>query len=601
MKNFVRGILVSFSLLISIGLWGACGSTANAPTVSSTNASGKVLTTDPISVTFSRVMNEESVEGAFQITGSDPVSGTFAWSDETVTFTPDSLWKTHHPYTLTIGVGAKDTNNIPLQGEFTQEFTPQLNLHDVNGDRIDDFMLGAAGHDFDSATLGSGQAYLFLGKTSWSDVDLATQEADATFTQQNEKSAFGASPMVVGDINGDGYADMAISATTASTGGMTGNGFVVIVYGSADPQSITLSGDNVDGSFMGPTDATYVGFPVVPVGDFNGDGLADFIVGGYLSGSGDSRFWLVLGRTSNFPLPSEGATVDSVADAHYTVESGFSFVGVPAAACNVNGDEFDDLVLGAPDAVAGSLRGKAFVVAGSETPTSIDLRTQAASETLTGAADGDVFSSSLGCGNVNGDGYGDILAGAPKFDADKGRFYLVSGSDTFQDRNFATDSPTAAYTGGSAETWLGMSGCIPGDINDDGFDDMLTGAPSKTVEGVDYRGEAYLFLGSASPQSVNLSTGGSADATYTGAIPPALGGNGLGLCKPIGDVNADGIDDLLLGAPFASGGGTGRGQVYLIFGSEAAPTSINFETQSADVTFTGAADRDFLAPTAFED
>jgi hypothetical protein len=601
MKNSIRGVLVIFSLMTLISLWGACGSSVVAPTVSSTTASGKVFTTDPISVTFSRVMDQSSVEGAFQITGSDPVSGTFSWSDETVTFNPDALWKTHHLYTLTIGVGAKDTNGIPFQAKFTQTFTPELNLHDVNGDRIDDFMLGAPGHDFDSTTLNSGQAYLFLGKTAWSDVNLATQTADATYTQDGENAFFGLSAMVVGDINGDGYADMAMSAPTASVGGILDNGFVIIVLGSANPTSITLSGDNVDGAFMGSSLATYLGFPVMPVGDVNGDGLADFVVAGFLSSSGDSKFWLILGRTSAFPPPSALAAVDTVADANFIVEGNILIINLPVIACDINGDELDDLILGAPEMTSGAMRGKAFVIAGSTTPTSIDLRTAAASETLAGASDGDLFSASLACGDVNGDGYDDLLAGAPHFGTNIGRSYLVAGAATFQDRDFSTDSPTAAYTGGSAETWLGLTGCVPGDINDDGFDDIIAGAPAKIVEGSNDRGEAYLFLGKESPQNEDLGAGGSADATYTGVIPPAGTATALGFCKPVGDVNGDDIDDLLLGAPFATGGGSEKGQAYLVFGSEAAPASINFETQSADATFTGAADFDFLTPIAFED
>ncbi len=77
-------------------------------------------------------MNQASVEVAFQITGSGPVAGTFTWNDNTVTFTPQGLWKTHHLYTLTIQNTAADANGTPMAEAFTQTFRPGLNMNDIN-------------------------------------------------------------------------------------------------------------------------------------------------------------------------------------------------------------------------------------------------------------------------------------------------------------------------------------------------------------------------------------------------------------------------------------------------------------------------------------
>lgn len=599
MKKSIRTTLIMLLCPVLILFWWACGG-ATSPTVTSTTATGKVFTTGSISVTFSGSMDEASVESALSIAGSDPVAGTFAWADNTVTFTPDALWKTHHQYTMTITTAAKNTTGAPLEADYTQTFTPQINLHDVNGDGIDDFMASSPFHDFSPTVLNAGQAYLFLGKTDLADVDLATQTADATVSAEDGSFALAFDAKVVGDINGDGYADMMMSTPFADAPGNTANGYLFLIYGSASPANITISMatlDVVDGGVVGPADNTRCGWPIMPVGDVNGDGLADVVFGGTLPAA-DSQFWLVLGQTDPWPKLSTFSPVTDISDATYSVTGTAIYMGMagyPVAACDVNGDEFDDIILGSPTAAGGGTsRGQAYVVAGSATPSDLDLRTQAASETLTGAADSSLFGGSVACGDVNGDGYDDLLIGSPGIDSNKGRAYLVAGGATFTDYDFSVNSATATYTGAAAGDRIGTPSCIPGDVNGDGFDDMFVTYPGMTVDGTQFRGRGYLFLGAASPASVDLGAGGTADATYTGAEPSPGDPYLLGYCKPIGDVNADGIDDLFMGAPLAPVGGTERGQAFVIFGSTADPSSIDFTSGSADVTITGAEDQDML-------
>ncbi len=600
MKSFIRATAIVIGALAVAYMWVAHTGCAGEPTVESTNATGKVFTTDPVTVTFSTAMDQASVESAFSVTGSDPVAGTFSWADATVSFTPAELWKTRHPYTLAIGTGAKDAKGNGLKEEFVQDFRPQLNLHDVNGDRIDDFMLGAPFHDFDAGTANSGQAYLFLGRSEWSDIDLSLQPADATYTYDGAMAYFGFGAMVVGDVNGDGYADLAMGAPDATVINAQ-DGFVGIVFGSADPTGAFNIGDAMDTGFVGTVANENLGFGVMPAGDVNGDGLADIIMGSTIDATSDSRFWLVLGRKTGFPDPATKPTIDSIADANYIVEGKLSYTGYPMTACDFDGNELDDLILGAPAAVNNTNRGKTFLVAGSTPPPSIDLRVEPAQATFTGPADGVELGVALACGDVNGDGYDDLFIGAPKISGTVGRTYLVTGSATLRDYDFGTESPTALITGGGADTYLGVNHCIPGDINADGFNDYIIGAPFKVVDGHDGQGEAYLFLGTASPSNIDLGAGGKADATYTGQVPPTGTVTALGFCKAVGDVNGDGIDDILLGAPGAEVGGKERGKAYIEFGSTAAPESIDFETQNADITITSAADGDFLQPVPVED
>lgn len=602
MKSFIRISMCIVGALAVACMWVAHNGCAggNGPTVESNSATGKVFTTDYVSVTFSRAMEQASVESAFSVTGSDPVAGTFSWADNTVTFTPDELWKTRHQYTITVGTGAKDAKGNGLKEEFTQDFRAQLNLHDVNGDRINDFMLGAPFHDYDAGTLNSGQAHLFLGKSEWSDIELSSQPADATYTHDGAMARFGFGAMVVGDVNGDGYADLAMGAPGATITNAN-DGFVGIVFGSADPTGSFKISDAMDTGFVGTAANDNLGTAVMPAGDVNGDGLADIIVGSTVDATSDSRFWLVLGRKTGFPDPATKSSIDSIADANYIVEGKINYTGYPVTACDFNGDELDDLIMGSPAAVGGVKRGKVFLVSGTATPSSIDLRVASAQATFTGAADGSELGAGLTCGDVNGDGFDDLFMGAPKISATVGRTYLVTGSATLRDYDFGSESPTALITGGGADTFLGINQCVPGDINDDGFNDYIIGAPYKAIDGHDAQGEAYLFLGAGSPANVDLGAGGTADATYTGQVPPTGTVTALGFCKAVGDVNGDGIDDILLGAPGAEVGGKEWGKAYIEFGSTAAPESIDFETQNADITITSAASGDFLQPVPVED
>ncbi len=594
MSKISASVLLVLTLAIAAYNDGCSGTSSTPPTITSTTATNaRLYTTSTISVTFSTAMDHTSVEAAFQITGSGPAAGTFSWTDNTVTFTPSTLWKTHHPYALTIQNTAKSAQGAALAETFTQSFKPSLNMHDVNGDGIDDIIAGAPHND--QSGVDSGMAYLFLGKTNWSNVNLSTKTADAQYNVASDNINFGWFTASAGDINGDGYADMLASAPRSNIGG-SNRGLVAIIYGSATPTSRTFQLTDTDADILiGGADNVFLGFGVYPAGDVNGDGFADFLISGAQPAALPpySQFWLVLGRAARY---GAFTPITDVAQASFIVTGSPAIGSQMYKSCDVNGDELDDIVLAAPTAAGGgTMRGQVYYVAGSTSLASLDLRTQPASATFTGAQDNNALGLGLlcSCADINADGYDDMLMGAPPAGGTKGIAYLVLGSASPASIDFSTGSAQATFTGDAAPSELGYAISVPGDVNRDGFNDMLIGAPLRFVSGAGGTGTAYLFTGSATPVSVDLSAGGSASATYSGSVPLPTKSTIFGWSKPFGDINGDGIDDMVMSATHWPNG-TEQGIIYIVFGST-QPVSLDFNTQSADVTITGQAAGDMLS------
>ncbi len=267
-----------------------------------------------------------------------------------------------------------------------------------------------------------------------------------------------------------------------------------------------------------------VGTSVSSAGDFNGDGFEDMLIGddavSSVAGLAHGRTWLILGSNSLSPTITLGALVSggiAITGIEQPDRSGHSVSGVG----DVNGDGFDDILIGAntADGVGNMSEsaGESYVIFGRSTvPQSISL-------------------ASLGSGGVT--------------------IYGIDRHD---------------------QSGISVSGA--GDINGDGFADLLIGAPY--TDGSSnlklFSGESYVVFGAASmPQTIHLSSLGSAGVTIFGANAGDQSGRSV---SRAGDVNGDGIDDLIIGADFAAGKlntPPGAGQSYLIYGSTTLPQTID--------------------------
>ena len=189
--------------------------------------------------------------------------------------------------------------------------------------------------------------------------------------------------------------------------------------------------------------------------------------------------------------------------------------------------------------------------------------------TLTGQTAGDNFGNSVGsAGDVNGDGFGDVIVGASLNDAggpDAGRVYMYFGS---QSPNSVAD---LILTGAAAGDLFGESVATSGDLNADGFADLIVGAPMHDGGGLN-AGRAYVYFGGIAP-----------DVTADLTLVSASAGDNFGRCVgQAGDVNGDGLADLVVGAPLNDAGGIDAGRAYVYFGGPGV-------NATADVILTGEA------------
>ncbi|MBY5307894.1 hypothetical protein F2Y93_09125, partial [Aphanizomenon flos-aquae CCAP 1446/1C] len=251
-----------------------------------------------------------------------------------------------------------------------------------------------------------------------------------------------------------------------------------------------------------------------------------------------------------------------------------------SSAGDINGDGVDDIIIGAPqaDPQAKGNAGASYVVFGSKNgfaPT-IDISTLNGINgfTILGATESEAAGRSISAaGDVNGDGIDDIIIGAPFADTNNnnniGSSYVVFGKNSFSSNSTIDLSNLGnnglVINGLNAEDELGYSVSSAGDINNDGIDDLIIGAPNAYTTSNGKPGQTYIVFGASNfDSSFNLnSLNGSNGFVINGQSIEDYSGLSV---SSAGDINNDGIDDLIIGAPQAAPNGTNSGQAYIVFG-----------------------------------
>jgi hypothetical protein len=332
-----------------------------------------------------------------------------------------------------------------------------------------------------------------------------------------------------------------------------------------------ISAKRVSATLYGDTASDYTGQSVA-MGDFNGDGMDDLLVGasGEDNGGGASSgsVYLLYGDSAGFSRMSE---ISAAADATFYSTTLNDTVGeVVASAGDIDGDGYDDfLIAAAGDDENGSNAGAAFVFYGSSTAYSGSISVSAADAKLLGDSTATYFPDALGSlGDIDADGYDDLGFGDYNDDI-AGIIYggstRLSGSTELSTTVLTS---LVLFSPESSSDGLGSAITTAGDINADGYDDFLVGAMTESTIDM-YAGAVYLWYGSATrlagvagaPLSVT-----SADAKFTGEAIMDTAGRTL---STAGDIDADGYDDFLVGAALESTTATYSGAVYVLLGDSA--------------------------------
>ena len=407
---------------------------------------------------------------------------------------------------------------------------------DVNGDGFGDVIAGAYG-----VSSNTGAAYVYQGAVTGLSAIAATVIAGVSTS-----SYFGYSVAGAGDVNGDGFGDVIAGAYGVSSN--TGAAYVYL--GSSAGLSATAAT-----VFTGPSTNSGFGYSVAGGGDVNGDGYSDMIAGAFATANGNAYVY----------IGSTGSTQNTAAT---TLNGNGRFGYSIAGAGDVNGDGYSDVIVGAYG--ASSFTGAAYIYYGSSTGLSATAAT-----TLIGTASSYFGVSVAGAGDVNGDGYSDVIVGAKGVSSSTGAAYIYLGSST----GISTIAATT-LDGFSTNSYFGNSVASAGDVNGDGYSDVIVGAWAQTQLPYYYvKGAAYIYYGASSGISTTAST------TLNGLLDGGDFGYSVACA---GDVNGDGYSDVIVGAyGVAWSNNTQNGEAYVYYGSA---TGLS---ETADVTFSGTTNARF--------
>lgn len=482
---------------------------------------------------------------------------------------------------------------------------------DINGDGIGDLVIGSPLSDPDGKS-NAGVTYVIFGSTEGFDLTLNPSTLDGTkgFVIKGAEAGdqSGRSVSNIGDINGDGVDDLAIGAPFSSING-DDSGAAYIIFGSKQSDyfsnPIELSDLGSKGLIIkGSNSAHNAGWAVSSAGDFNGDGIKDLLIGATNPGDNgngiDGESYVIFGKEGGF-----GSTIDlsniGLNDGLKIISDDLNNLGYSVSdAGDINQDGIDDLIIGAPYADPnGNNSGSSYVIYGrridSENPVTSNIINIS---NLDGDGNNDFTGFTINgqnkdqsgffvskAGDMNGDGIADLIIGArdgnPNNKEFAGRAYVVFGKQDNIGDNFdlsdLNGSNGFTINGIAAFDNASWSVSDLGDINDDGIDDIIIGGNNANNSS----GQSYVIYGSRDGFN---STFELSDLNGTnGFIINGIAGNGnLGYSvSGGGDVNGDGVNDLIISAPFAD---SLAGAAYVVFGTPVneAPTGLSLSNNNVN-------------------
>ncbi len=393
--------------------------------------------------------------------------------------------------------------DVTIYGMVVNEWSGSaLASGDLNGDGFDDLVIGAL-YSYSGSGSHAGRVYvLFGGEVFPPQWDLSTDSADVIIAGGGSGYRLGEA-VACGEINGDGIADLVVSAPYADTPNATDGGEVYVFWGNDNwDTEIELQSQPADLTVQAEATSNHLGVAIA-TGDVNGDANDDLLI------------------------------------------------GTPQA--NPAGRLLAGIVY--------------LVYGESSMPDTINLSNVSADVQILGAESGDRLGTGVAIGDMNIDGHQDIIVGAPYAASvnggDAGEIYVIAGA-SYLDPTFDLNSrpPEMLVSGAALNDYTGSALAV-GDVNADGHGDLLIGVPNADVGGGIEAGISYVIYGrSPLPPWMDLGVG-HADITIYGVLDNDL----VGQAMAVGDINSDGFGEIIIGATGVdTPGGNSAGETYVIFG-----------------------------------
>ncbi len=433
---------------------------------------------------------------------------------------------------------------------------------DVNRDGFADIIVGA--EFYSNGEMREGMAFIWHGSADGVNEDVVGTPANAVWTGEInlEYAFYGKEVSTAGDVNGDGYSDVIVGTSAYPGGILPETGAVWIYYGSDTGVSESWAVQKV-----GPQENDHFGESIAMAGDVNGDGYSDVIVGApnYTSvGEQDGQAYLWYGHSNGIGPVRDWDAEGNAEFAHFGASV--------ATAGDVNGDGYSEIIIAASGSIYIPTPGNVYVYQGGpEKPAETASWSKASNKV------GALFGRSVStAGDVNGDGYSDIIVGAPYYDAGEayeGAVFVYKGSET----GLMSSGYYWNHDFDQADANFGWSVAGAGDVNCDGYDDVIVGAPDwESGESEINEGGAWVFRGSET---------GIIDTPYWQEefdFPHAQFGFSV---AGAGDVNGDGCGDVIIGAPWMKDSASieEEGFAFVYRGSETGIEHAPYFSKSSDI------------------